>query len=67
MVYKASLLQKGALRWKGGAMSGVRSVTGIVTRSDEREMSFALMVNHYADAGAVAALRELFIEEISRL
>lgn len=67
MVYKASLLQKGALRWKGGAMSGVRSVTGIVTRSDGREMSFALMVNHYADAGAVAALRELFIEEISRL
>jgi D-alanyl-D-alanine carboxypeptidase/D-alanyl-D-alanine-endopeptidase (penicillin-binding protein 4) len=65
-VYKASLLQKGPLRWKGGAMSGVRSVTGIVTTSTGREMCFALMVNHYADAGAVAALREALVEEISR-
>ena len=66
MVYRASLLQKGPLRWKGGAMSGVRSVTGIVTTSNGREMCFALIVNHYADAGAVAALREALVEDISR-
>lgn len=65
-VYRASLLQKGSLRWKGGAMSGVRSVTGIVTSSAGREMCFALMVNHYADAGAVTVLREALIEQISR-
>lgn len=67
VVYKASLLQKGPLRWKGGAMSGVRSVTGIVTSPEGRERCFALMVNHYADAAAVAALREALIEAISRL
>lgn len=65
-VYKASLLQQGLLRWKGGAMSGVRSVTGVVTNSAGREMCFALMVNHYADAGAVAALRAALVEQISR-
>lgn len=31
-VYKESLLSKDSLRWKGGAMSGVRSITGFIDR-----------------------------------
>jgi D-alanyl-D-alanine carboxypeptidase/D-alanyl-D-alanine-endopeptidase (penicillin-binding protein 4) len=67
--YKASLLSKenGTLRWKGGAMSGVRSTTGYVIGISGEEYSFAYMVNHYADAAAVSALREALIAAMRRL
>ncbi|MBB5036440.1 D-alanyl-D-alanine carboxypeptidase/D-alanyl-D-alanine endopeptidase [Prosthecobacter dejongeii] len=59
-VYRESLLatEDGSVRWKGGAMSGVRSYTGYVKSASGGEFCFALMVNHFADAQAVARLRE---------
>ncbi len=69
-VYKASLPSRdgGALRWKGGAMSAVRSYAGFaVAERGGEEFRFALIVNHYSDSTAVAALREAFWEELRRL
>ncbi|OAI57331.1 hypothetical protein AYO49_00265 [Verrucomicrobiaceae bacterium SCGC AG-212-N21] len=62
-VYKNSLLSKedGSLRWKGGAMSSVRTVTGFVVGASGEEFSFAFMANHYDDGGAVSELREALI------
>ncbi|MDZ4403353.1 D-alanyl-D-alanine carboxypeptidase/D-alanyl-D-alanine-endopeptidase [Prosthecobacter sp.] len=57
-VYKASLLSKDGLRWKGGAMSGVRTVTGYVTGKSGEEFCFAFMVNHYADGKVVSELNQ---------
>jgi D-alanyl-D-alanine carboxypeptidase/D-alanyl-D-alanine-endopeptidase (penicillin-binding protein 4) len=54
--YKASLLSKDGLRWKGGAMSGVRTFTGYVTGKSGAEHCFAFMVNHYTDGKAVSEL-----------
>lgn len=54
--YKASLLSRDGLRWKGGAMSGVRTSTGYVTGKSGAEFSYAFMVNHFADGKAVAEL-----------
>jgi D-alanyl-D-alanine carboxypeptidase/D-alanyl-D-alanine-endopeptidase (penicillin-binding protein 4) len=67
--YKNSLLSKddGALRWKGGAMSGVRSTTGYVVGASGEEYCFAFMVNHYTDANAVSELRESLIAALRRL
>jgi D-alanyl-D-alanine carboxypeptidase/D-alanyl-D-alanine-endopeptidase (penicillin-binding protein 4) len=67
--YKHSLLSKdeGALRWKGGAMSGVRTTTGYVVGTSGEEFCFALMVNHYADGNAVNELRERLIAAMRRL
>lgn len=67
--YKNSLLSKddGTLRWKGGAMSGVRTVTGYVIGTSGEEFSFALMVNHYTDGDAVGRLREEVIAAMRRL
>jgi D-alanyl-D-alanine carboxypeptidase/D-alanyl-D-alanine-endopeptidase (penicillin-binding protein 4) len=58
--YKDSLLDRdeGKLRWKGGAMSSVRSYTGYATGADGVERCFALMVNHYSDSDEVRELRE---------
>lgn len=52
--YKASLLSDGGLRWKGGAMSGVRSYTGYVTTKSGEEFCYAFMVNHFLDGKAVS-------------
>ncbi|MGV3658942.1 MAG: D-alanyl-D-alanine carboxypeptidase/D-alanyl-D-alanine endopeptidase [Prosthecobacter sp.] len=52
--YKASLLSDGGLRWKGGAMSGIRTSTGYVTNKSGEEFCYALMVNHYANGTAVS-------------
>ncbi len=54
--YKASLLSRDGLRWKGGAMSGVRTSTGYVTGKSGAEFCYAFMVNHYADGKAVSEL-----------
>ena len=54
--YKASLLSRDGLRWKGGAMSGIRTSTGYVTGKSGVEFCYAFMVNHYADGKAVSEL-----------
>jgi len=54
--YKASLLSRDGLRWKGGAMSGIRTSTGYVTGRSGEEFCYAFMVNHYADGKAVSEL-----------
>ena len=58
VAYKASLLSKDGLKWKGGAMSGVRSFTGYVTGKSGEEFCFAFMVNHYTDGKAVSELSQ---------
>lgn len=52
--YKQSLLADGGLRWKGGAMSGVRTSTGYVTTKSGEEFCYALMVNHCTNGKAVS-------------
>ena len=66
-VYKMSLLCKDNLRWKGGAMSAVRSTTGYITTTKGQEFCFAFMVNHCSDGQAVSALREALIQAITNL
>ncbi len=66
-IYKASLLSEGGLKWKGGAMSGVRTYTGFVTGKSGEEFCFAFMVNHFTDASAVAELRQQITEAMLRL
>jgi serine-type D-Ala-D-Ala carboxypeptidase/endopeptidase (penicillin-binding protein 4) len=67
--YKNSLLAKedGSLRWKGGAMSGVRSTTGYVISASGEEFCFAFMVNHYTEGEAVSELREALVAAMRRL
>lgn len=52
--YKASLLTKDGLTWKGGAMSGIRTFTGYAKSKSGVEYSYALMVNHYTEGQAVS-------------
>lgn len=52
--YKNSLLTDGRLRWKGGAMSGVRTLTGYVTTQSGEEFCFALMLNHFTASRTVS-------------
>lgn len=52
--YKGSLLSKEGLRWKGGAMSGVRTFTGFAQNHAGEEFYFALMVNHFSDGAVVS-------------
>jgi serine-type D-Ala-D-Ala carboxypeptidase/endopeptidase (penicillin-binding protein 4) len=63
--YAASLLKNESLRWKGGAMSSIRSTTGYITDTGGNVYSFAFMVNHYTDKNAVNALRETIVKTIS--
>ncbi|HRQ88105.1 MAG TPA: D-alanyl-D-alanine carboxypeptidase/D-alanyl-D-alanine-endopeptidase [Bacteroidia bacterium] len=60
--YVDSLLStaEGAIRFKAGAMSAVRSYAGLV-ETDSGRLAFALMVNHYADGAIVGELqRQVF-------
>lgn len=52
--YKDSLLSKDGLRWKGGAMSGIRTFTGFAQSKSGEEYCYALMVNHYTDGKSVS-------------
>jgi D-alanyl-D-alanine carboxypeptidase/D-alanyl-D-alanine-endopeptidase (penicillin-binding protein 4) len=65
--YKASLLSRGGLRWKGGAMSGVRTFTGYATTEGGEEFSYALMVNHYTDGKAVSAFCQTVLDSLLKL
>ena len=60
--YRASLLSEGSLRWKGGAMSGIRTLTGFLTTDSGDELSLSLMVNHIIDGSAAQELREQVIQ-----
>lgn len=62
--YKDSLLSKDGLRWKGGAMSGVRTYTGFAKAKSGNEFCFAFMINHYADGKAVSELSQKVMDAI---
>lgn len=62
--YKESLLSKDGLRWKGGAMSGVRTYTGFAKTKSGDEFCFAFMINHYADGKAVSELSQKVMDAI---
>jgi D-alanyl-D-alanine carboxypeptidase/D-alanyl-D-alanine-endopeptidase (penicillin-binding protein 4) len=57
--YAGSLLTAfdGALRFKAGAMSAVRSITGLLETESGEILSFAFMVNHYSEAASVQRLQ----------
>lgn len=57
--YLDSLLNtaEGRLHFKAGAMSAVRSYTGLIDTGTGR-LAFALMINHYPDGGAVNELQQ---------
>jgi serine-type D-Ala-D-Ala carboxypeptidase/endopeptidase (penicillin-binding protein 4) len=65
--YQESLLSKESLRWKGGAMSSVRSTTGFLTTKKGKQLCFAYLVNHYSDSAPVNALREALFAAILAL
>ncbi len=56
--YRESLLFNDEVRWKGGAMSGVRTWTGWIRLPEGGERAFALMVNHFSDVQAANDLRD---------
>jgi D-alanyl-D-alanine carboxypeptidase/D-alanyl-D-alanine-endopeptidase (penicillin-binding protein 4) len=65
--YKDSLLSKDGLRWKGGAMSGIRTFTGFVLSKSGGEYCYALMVNHYADGKVVSAFSQSVMDAMQGL
>ncbi len=67
-VYRNSLvaLRDGAVLAKGGAMSGVRSLTGLARAASGETFSFALILNHATSGAAATALREAVLDEILR-
>jgi D-alanyl-D-alanine carboxypeptidase/D-alanyl-D-alanine-endopeptidase (penicillin-binding protein 4) len=64
-VYLKSLLSREGLRWKGGAMSGVRSITGQITTRGGRKLCFALIINHFTDSHAAQALRDEILQRMA--
>lgn len=68
-LYRESLLASsdGAVRWKGGAMSGVRAYTGYVRGESGTECSFALMMNHFKGGEAVSRLNQSLLELLRAL
>ncbi len=62
--YKASLLSKDGLTWKGGAMSGIRTFTGYAKSKSGEEYCYALMLNHYTDGKAVSELSQRVMDAI---
>lgn len=65
-IYRASLvaLRDGAVLAKGGAMSGVRSLTGLARSASGETFFFALILNHATSGAAATALREAMLDEI---
>lgn len=57
--YAESLLTAfdGSLRFKAGAMSAVRSITGLLETNSGEVLSFAFIVNHYGDVSSVQRLQ----------
>ncbi len=65
--YKASLLSKDGLTWKGGAMSGIRTFTGYAKSKSGEEYCYALMVNHFTDGKAVSELSQQVMDAMMGL
>ena len=65
--YKASLLSKDGLTWKGGAMSGIRTFTGYAKSKSGEEYCYALMLNHYTDGKAVSELSQQVMDAMMGL
>jgi len=65
--YKASLLSKDGLTWKGGAMSGIRTFTGYAKTKSGQEYCYALMLNHYTDGKAVSELSQQVMDAMMGL
>lgn len=65
--YKASLLSKDGLFWKGGAMSGIRSYTGYAKSKSGAEFSYALMINHFTDSAPVSTLSQSIMDAMQDL
>ncbi|MCW0219507.1 MAG: D-alanyl-D-alanine carboxypeptidase/D-alanyl-D-alanine-endopeptidase [Prosthecobacter sp.] len=65
-LYRDSLLSanEGHLRWKGGAMSGVRSYTGFINGKSGAQFTFALMANHFSNTGEISALRDAVLQNL---
>jgi len=63
-IYKDSLLSKGTLHWKGGAMSSIRSTTGMITSKTGKDYCFTFMINHHSNSQAASAVRDALIEAI---
>ncbi len=61
-IYQNSLLTQGTLHWKGGAMSSIRSTTGLITAQSGKHYYFTFIINHYTDGKAANALRDALIE-----
>jgi serine-type D-Ala-D-Ala carboxypeptidase/endopeptidase (penicillin-binding protein 4) len=57
--YVESLLTAfdGTLRYKAGAMSAVRSITGLIKTESGETLSFAFIVNHYGEGSSVQRLQ----------
>lgn len=64
--YVGSLLSSrdGALRMKVGAMSGVRSYTGVITNKAGKKFYFALMMNHFTESGPIAVLKDVLLDTL---
>jgi len=65
--YKETLPSRGGLRWKGGAMSGIRTFTGYATTERGEEFSYALMVNHSTDGKAAADFCQTLLDSLLKL
>lgn len=66
-VYRESLSSAhgGKARWKGGAMSSVRSWTGYVEMKDGERVSFGLIFNHYQNGSRLDFWRDEVVREIT--
>jgi D-alanyl-D-alanine carboxypeptidase/D-alanyl-D-alanine-endopeptidase (penicillin-binding protein 4) len=65
--YKASLLSKDGLTWKGGAMSGIRTFTGYAKSKSGQEYCYALMINHFTDGRVVSELSQQVMDAMMGL
>jgi D-alanyl-D-alanine carboxypeptidase/D-alanyl-D-alanine-endopeptidase (penicillin-binding protein 4) len=65
--YLDSLLSQDGLHWKGGAMSGIRSITGHIATRSGRRLTFALIINHFTDPRAAQSLRESLLQLLTDL
>jgi D-alanyl-D-alanine carboxypeptidase/D-alanyl-D-alanine-endopeptidase (penicillin-binding protein 4) len=65
--YRDSLLASGSLHWKGGAMSGIRTITGFLNTASGREVSFTLMINHFSGSDAAHELRDRLLGVLQQL
>ncbi|MGB6222224.1 D-alanyl-D-alanine carboxypeptidase/D-alanyl-D-alanine endopeptidase [Haloferula sp.] len=63
-IYRNSLsaAHGGAVLWKGGAMSSVRSWTGYVESGSGEVLGFGLIFNHYLDGSELDAWRDRLLE-----